>query len=224
MLKAIIMEGQGLYQEKLRHLIEEDQTIRVVGYATDKDDFLILSERVSPDLLLIDLLALSDKGIEGIKSIKEKCEAIKVILFSSFWNEDYLRQAIKIGIDGCFTTNQPQEKLLAGIKSVANGFKVIDQEIYTVLNQIDIRQPLWREQSLKQNTLTERQVTILELLAKGLKEEAIAVEIGLSVNTIKYHKRQIFSKLNVMCTNEALVKAMQMNLIINRNHQMGYAC
>lgn len=224
MIKAIIMEKQELYKEKLRHLIEEDHTIRVVGYATDKNDFFILSQRFRPDLLLVDLLRTSGQGIEVIKSIREKKESIKIILFSSFWNEDYLKQALKIGVDGCFNTNLSQEKLRTGIKSVANGFKVIDQEIYNVFNPIDIRQPLWREQSLKQNTLTDRQVTILELLAKGFKEEAIAVEIGLSINTIKYHKRQIFNKLNVNCTNEALVKAMQMNLIINRTHEMSYAC
>lgn len=79
-------------------------------------------------------------------------------------------------------------------------------------------------QSINQYELTGKQLAILELLAGGLKEEAVALEVGLSINTIKYHKKQIFDKLDVECTSEALVKATRMNLIPDRANVTVYVC
>lgn len=228
MIKAIIMENQEAVRKNLIYIIEGDCGIKVVGCAEDVREAFVLCEQTDPDLVLMDLFMPDCDGVEAVKIIKQKRPAIKILVLVSFWNEEKIVGALKNDADGCLLKDVQRERLTAGIKSAVNGLKVIDKAIYKLIsNTFNYDNTFGTNYLLRdtnRNELTERQLTILGLLAEGLKEGAVAEEIGLSVNTIKYHKKQIFEKLDAVCTNEALVKATRLNLIISRTNEISYAC
>lgn len=228
MIKVIILENQETVREHFKRIIGRDCGINVVGCAKDAREAFGLCNQMQPDLIFMDLFMPDCDGIEAIKFIKEKQPTIKIIVVSSFWNEARIVLALNNGADGCLRKDIIGERLIAGIKSAVNGLKVIDKELYRLIsntfNYNDTFETNYLSKDVNQHELTNRQLAILGLLAEGLKEEAVADEIGLSVNTIKYHKKQIFEKLDVVCTSEALVKATRMNLIISRTKEMAYVC
>jgi DNA-binding NarL/FixJ family response regulator len=222
-LGVIIVENQTVIRRNLEDLSSGDWGIKIVGYAQDWPGVFRLCDQREPDLVLVELFTPGSNDLENIKILKTKQPAVKVLALAAVCNEVKLVQALKEGVDGCLDIDTKREGLIAAIKSVANGLKVIDKELYRFILKLSNDDQafgadcLYRE-ALK-NELTDRQLLILGLLAKGLKEKAVADEIGLSINTVKYHKKKIFEKLEVECTNEALVKAFRMKLLISRTDE-----
>ena len=154
---------------------------------------------------------------------------IKILVMSSFWNEAQMINVLKNGADGCICQNFNQRELVSGIKSVWSNLKIIDKGSFELIfNTLTFKDEINSQHYYSgypyKAKLTYKQLAILEHLARGLKEEAVAEVVGLSVNTIKYHKKKIFEKLDVECTSEALVKATKLNLIQDRTNVMGYFC
>lgn len=219
MLAVIIVENQTIIRRNFENLSPGDLGIKVVGYAQNWQGALRLPDQLRPDLILLELSTPGGNNLENLKLLKAKWPVVKVLALASVWGEVDLVRVLKVDVDGCLDIATKREGLLAAIKSVANGLKVIDKELYQLI--IKRNNPDWPFETgclcreVSRNQLTERQLAILGLLAKGLKEKAVAEEIGLSINTVKYHKKKIFEKLDVDCTNEALVKAFRLNLIIS---------
>ncbi len=229
MIEVIIVDKEETDREKIKRTIEGDCDIQVIGFANNLRQALILCSRLIPDVMLMDFFLMDCDGLEALKRIRLKYPSLKILLISLAWDAKQIGSALKNGADGCLSADMRQEKIIFGIKSVVNGLMVIDQEMYRLVQSIHDPNPckiesVWPDENSSQNELTGKQLAILELLAEGLKEEAIACKVGLSINTIKYHKKQIFGKLKVACTNEALVKATRMNLIMNPVQEMVYTC
>lgn len=220
MLEVIIVENQTVIRRNLENLNSGDLGIKLVGYAQDWREAFRLCAQLEPDLVLIELITPGSNDLGNLKMIKTKHPSVKILVLAAVCNEVELVQALKEGVDGCLDIDTKPEGLIAAIKSVVNCLKVIDKELYQFMlkgsaaDQAFETDCLYRE--VRKNELTDRQLSILGLLAKGLKEKAVADELGLSINTVKYHKKKIFEKLEVECTNEALVKAFRMNLLISR--------
>ena len=220
MFEVIIVENQTVIRRILENLIPGDWGIKLVGYAQDWQEAFRLCDQMEPDLVLIELSTPGPNDLENLKILKTKQPSVKILALAPVHNGVELVQALKEGVDGCLDIDTKREGLIAAIKSVVNGLKVIDKELYQFILKLSNDDQafetgcLYRE--VRKNDLTDRQLSILGLLAKGLKEKAVANEIGLSINTVKYHKKKIFEKLEVACTNEALVKAFRMKLLISR--------
>lgn len=227
MIEVIIVENQTVIRRNLENLSPGDWGIKLVGYTQDWQEAFRLCDQREPDLILMELFTFGSHDLENLKLLKTKQPAVKVLALAAVCNEVKLVQALKKGVDGCLDIDTKREGLIAAIKSVANGLKVIDKGLYQfILNHSNNDQAFETDclcREVRKKELTDRQLVILGLLAKGLKEKAVANEIGLSINTVKYHKKKIFEKLEVECTNEALVKAFRMNLIISHTDEIADA-
>jgi DNA-binding NarL/FixJ family response regulator len=229
MIKVIITKKEETEREKIQKAIERDGDITVAGFANSIHQAFILCNRLAPDVILIDLFIPGNNCFfEAIKLFRRKYPVIKIIMLASLWDADPIISALADGVDGCLCKDICREKLAPGIKSVVNGLNVVDKEMYrfvlatfAVFNK---KQAVGGARNHCHHELSGKQLEILGWLAEGLKEKAVAHEVGLSINTVKYHKKQIFDKLEAVCTNEALVKATRMNLIWSRTREMADTC
>ena len=125
MIKVLIVDDQIILRESLKFIIEQDTDINVVGLAGNGAEAFSLCGKLKPDVVLMDIMMPDCDGVEGTRLIKSKYESIKVIILTTFNDEKNVSRAIKSGADGYVLKDISPEQLILAIKSVFNGFSIM---------------------------------------------------------------------------------------------------
>jgi DNA-binding NarL/FixJ family response regulator len=194
-LRVIIADDHPLVVEGLQGLVGSEPDIDVVATATDGERALDAVRRFTPDLLVIDLEMPYMGGIACLRQIRAEGLSVRVLVLSAFSDAHTLREAIESGADGFALKTGAPEATLAAIRQVAHGQLVFPQAARRWLTDSQKRGPA--------NALTDREEHVLALLADGASNAHIATTLGLSESTVKFHLRNLFSKLGVTNRTEA---------------------
>ncbi|HYX28528.1 MAG TPA: response regulator transcription factor [Pyrinomonadaceae bacterium] len=209
-VKVTIIEDQREIREGLRFLIGSTDGYQCNGsYGSAEEALTRISEDL-PDLILIDIGLPGIDGIDGTRILKERYPEIQIVTLTVYDDDERIFDALCAGASGYLLKKTPPARLIESLKDALNGGAPMSPEVASRLIKIfkDIRPPERADYQL-----TPHEVRLLKLLVEGHSYKTAAAELGSSVNTIGFHMRSIYRKLQVHSKSEAVVKAMRQRLV-----------
>lgn len=210
-MRVIICDDQALIRDSLEMLLSLDKDIDVVGQAQDGAEALELVAQHRPDLVLMDLKMPGMNGIEATRQIRTHYPAVKVLVLTTFDDDEWVFDAIRAGAAGYLLKDTPREGVIQAVKGTVEGKSFVDPAVAgKLLGQVASQQT--QPTTLITAKLTEREVDVLRLLARGLTNADIATRLYLSEGTVRNHVSAILAKLEVSDRTQAAVIAIRHGL------------
>lgn len=210
-MKVLICDDQALVREGLAMLLVLDRDITVVGQAQDGAEAVELAGRHQPDLVLMDLKMPGVNGIEATRQIRARFPSIKVLVLTTYDDDEWLIDAVRAGAAGYLLKDTTRQDLMAAVRGTVAGKSYVDPTVAgKLLGQV--ANPQTQPETLLTEKLTEREVEVLRLLARGFTNADIATQLHLSEGTIRNHVSAIFAKLAVPDRTQAAVIAIRHGL------------
>ena len=202
-LKILVVDDHAIVREGLVAILKFQKDLAVVDEAEDGAIAVQKVRELKPDVVIMDLMMPNMSGADATAEIMRESPDTKILLLTSYGTSAELSRAFASGAIGAITKTLPKEELLAAIRDVAAGVRVVSPEISQTLQE-DATTP----------SLTPRQLEILHSLTRGLTNDDIAHEFGLSKAGVKFHLLTIFRKLNVANRTEAVGLASRKHLFL----------
>jgi len=214
-IRVVIVDDHALFRRGLDLVLSEEPDIKVVGEAADGIEAVHRAEEIAPDVVVMDVRMPRSTGIEAARRIRERLPDTKVIMLTVSDSEEDLYAAVKAGASGYLLKEISIEELADAVRAVARGHSLISPSMASkLLSEFNalVQQAEERHRSLLPN-LTDRELDVLKLVAKGLSNREISEELYISENTVKNHVRNILEKLHLHSRMEAVVYAMREKLL-----------
>ncbi|HEX3047830.1 MAG TPA: response regulator transcription factor [Bacillota bacterium] len=212
-IKVLIVDDQVMLRESLKFVIEKDQDIEVIGCAGDGNEALKLCDLYSPDLVLMDIVMPVCDGVEGTRLIKAKYPQMKVIILTTFDDDQNIAKAIQNGADGYILKDLEPVELITIIKNTVKGLRVIHENVFeSMKKQFTSAANETVDDKLKFK-LTEKEISVIKLVVKGKSNREIAATMNLSEGRVKNIITKILSKLELEDRTQLAVFAVRNKLI-----------
>ena len=192
-LRLIIADNHPIIRSGIRILFQAEKDFEIVGEAVDGEEAIALCEELSPDLVLLDISMPNVNGLEATRVIKEKRPEIKIAVFSSYNNPEYVTHALEAGASAYLLKDEDMDKLPPILKAVAQGDTYVSKETEAGVDAY--RQDMQEQKSLS-SLLTSREKEILQLIVDGQSTKEVAFDLKISARTAETHKYNIMQKLN----------------------------
>lgn len=215
-IKVLIVDDHVMLRESIKFVIEQDKDIDVVGCAGNGTEALALCEQLSPDLVLMDIVMPICDGIEGTHLIKTKYSHIKVIILTTFDDDENIAKAIQNGAEGYILKDLEPAELIAIIKNTMKGLRVIHQNVFNaIIKQMTPSAPeSFVTGEFKPGVkLSDKEKTIINLVVKGKSNREIADVIALSEGRVKNIITEILAKFDLEDRTQLAVYAVRNNLV-----------
>lgn len=196
--RLLLVDDHPIVREGLRAYLALQPGLEVVAEAADVTGALSLIGDTKPDLVLLDVELEGENGLSLLSKLHETEAAPRVLLLTSFLDEDYLREALRLGAAGYLLKRAGQGALVDGIRAALRGERVLDPAAAALL-------PTLGDDPLKR--LTPRETEVLGLLAEGLSNKAVAKRLGVGEKTVKTHVSSLLSKLELKDRTQAALYA-----------------
>jgi DNA-binding NarL/FixJ family response regulator len=214
-IRVLVVDDHALFRRGLEMVLAQEPDIDVVGEAGDGSEALELARELTPDIVLMDIRMPRRGGIDACTAIKDVVPSAKIVMLTISDEEADLYEAIKAGASGYLLKEISIDEVASAIRAVAGGQSLISPsmasklltEFATMIKRSDERQ------QVPAPRLTERELEVLKLVAKGLNNRDIAKELFISDNTVKNHIRNILEKLQLHSRMEAVVYAVREKLL-----------
>ncbi len=220
-IKVTIIEDHDMTRMGLSFALSNNESIEVLGTASDGMEGVEQALDLKPDLVIMDIGLPTIDGIEATRKIKNSMPEIKVLMNTSRDNEDDILDSFAAGADGYITKGATSEQTISAIKAVSEGVGWLDPAIARVVlsnirknNQVESKTGVINYQKGKNlYGLTEREMEVLALLVEGLKNPQISKKLVITIATTKTHVHNILQKLYVKTRSKAVATAMKDGLV-----------
>lgn len=213
MIDVLVVDDQAMIRAGLGMVLEAEPDISVVGEAGDGAAAVRAALRDRPDVVLMDVRMPEMDGIEATRQITAELVDTKVIVLTTFDVDDYVYGALRAGASGFLLKDAPPDDLVAAIRVVAAGDALIAPSITKRLIAEFAGRPEESPRSKDLDVLTDRELEVLEHMARGLSNSEIAEALFVSETTVKTHVSHIFTKLHLRDRVQAVVVAYETGLI-----------
>lgn len=205
-LRVLVAEDHHLVAEGTRLLIEREPDMEVVAQARDGLQAVQLASSLQPDVALLDVRMPALNGVLAAARIVELCPGTRVLILSAYDDEEYVVEALEAGAHGYLLKTASPQELVEAVRAVARGEFVLPPELaYRMARRWAIRHASPDERSAGEPPLTSRELQVLRLVARGLRNKEIAAQLGVSVRTVEAHIHSILNKLGASSRTEAVV-------------------
>jgi DNA-binding NarL/FixJ family response regulator len=214
-IKVLIVDDHALFRRGLQMVLEGESDIDVVGEANDGHEAIEKAEETAPDIVLMDVRMPKRTGIEATRMIKDMLPSTKILMLTISDEEADLYEAIKAGASGYLLKEISIEEVADAVRSVQAGQSLISPSMASKL-LTEFASMVKRRDERAQvpgPRLTERELEVLKLVAKGMNNRDIGAELFISENTVKNHVRNILEKLHLHSRMEAVVYAVREKLL-----------
>ena len=201
-IRILIADDHQVVRMGLAAIIAAEGDMRIVGEASDGNEAVALSKKLSPDVILMDLMMPQKDGAEATGEILAANPGVKILVLTTFGESAEMKRAMDAGASGALIKDTPRRDLVAGIRDVMAGKQVVSPEIAHVLKTMSEAPPL-----------SSRQLEVLDYVAEGLTSKEISAKMGITQDSVNGHLRAIFAHLNVSSRTEAVATAMRQGLI-----------
>ena len=201
-ISVLLVDDHALVRRGFRRILQDEPDLEVVGEASDGIEAVRLAEELHPRVIVMDCALPNMNGLDATRRILEKSPETLVLMLSMHPEGTWVRQSLEAGARGYILKNAVDLELGAAIRRVAAGEVVLDP-------QVESPRPLKGER----NTLTRRELEILQLIAQGKSNKEIAAELALSANTVAVHRANIMEALGIHKTAELVVYAIRNGLV-----------
>ncbi len=196
-LRLLLVDDHLLVRRGLASLLDDESDLTVVAEAGSGEEAIALAAEHRPDVIILDLRLRDMSGIEVAAELKGQ----RILMLSSFMQEEDVRRAFEAGVLGYLSKDKNSEELLNAIRAVGGGQQYLPPEISLLLAKSE-----WSAH------LTDRELEILQWIARGRANKQIGEELTLSENTVKNHVKSILSKLNAKDRTHAVTEALKRGL------------
>jgi DNA-binding NarL/FixJ family response regulator len=215
-IHVLIADDHSLYREGVRKLLSVAQDIEIVGEATNGDEAVAQALALQPDVILMDLKMPGLNGIEATRRILYTSPRIGVLVLTMFETDETVFAAMRAGARGYLLKDVDQEDVIRAVKAVSRGDAIFSPAIAErLIHYFAALKPATADQAFPQ--LTDREREILHLIAQGHSNSTIAERLVLSIKTVQNHVSNIFSKLQVADRAQAIVRARDAGLGLERD-------
>lgn len=210
LLSVVIVEDQRDVREGLALLIGTASGFSSVRSCRTMEEALRWLEEQPPDVLLTDLGLPGISGIEGIRRVRERFSALPILALTVHDNDEHVFDALCAGASGYLLKNTPPDRLLQSLRDAANGEAPMSPEVARRVLEV-FRE--FRPPPRASYRLTPQETELLKLLVDGHHKKTAADVMGISVNTVSFHLKNIYGKLQVHSKTEAVAKALRERIV-----------
>ena len=190
MIRIALADDHHVVRQGIRALLEGVKDFRVVGEAADGKEMVELVMRERPDLALVDVAMPQLNGIEACRRIVRDLPSVKVLVLSMYTGEEYVREALAAGASGYLVKDSAADELVEAIRVVARGERFLSPAVAHIAGKSGAA-------ATALDRLTTREREVLQLIAEGNSNKAIAARLTLSVKTIEAHRTNLMAKLDI---------------------------
>lgn len=210
MISVLVVDDHAVVRQGLRTFLELQDDIEVVGEAADGEAALAAAAALAPDVVLMDLVMPRMDGVSAIERLRAVAPAARVIVLTSFLDEDKVLPAVRAGAAGYLLKDVQPAELVRAIRVVDGGEALLHPAVAArVMAEVAGR-------SERRELLTARELEVLALLARGRANKAIAFELGCAEKTVKTHVGNILGKLGLSDRTQAALYAVREGLVEGR--------
>jgi len=196
-ITVLLVDDHTVVRQGLRALLSREEDIEVVGEAENARQAVRMAMKAPPDVVLMDLMMPFMNGLEGTRQMRKYVPSAKVLVLSSYSDEDYVQRLTEIGASGYLTKQTAGDDLMLAIREVQKGNAFFSPAIMKRL-QDHCRHAFTGGKPFKRSVkLTSRQAEVLQLVAEGLQDKQSAGELGIGKKTVNKHRQQLMNKLKI---------------------------
>jgi DNA-binding NarL/FixJ family response regulator len=216
-IRTLIVDDHALFRRGLEIVLVTEPDITVVGQASDGAEAVQRAGEALPDVVLMDIRMPRSSGIEACRAIKDVAPSARIIILTMSDEEEDLFDAIKAGASGYLLKDIPLDQVAEAVRSVHGGQSFISPsmagKLLTEFASLATRETEEPPRDVPAPKLTDREMQVLRLVARGMNNRDIATELFISDNTVKNHVRNILEKLQIHSRMEAVMVAVRQKLI-----------
>ena len=216
-IRVLVVDDHALFRRGLEMVLAEESDIELVGEASDGAEAVAKAGEALPDVVLMDIRMPKSSGIEACRAMKEVAPSAKIVMLTISDEEEDLFEAIRAGASGYLLKDIPYDEVADVVRAVHGGQSLINPsmaaKLLTEFAALAKRDGEERAQEVPAPKLTDREMEVLRLVARGMNNRDIAKELFISENTVKNHVRNILEKLQIHSRMEAVMIAVRENLI-----------
>jgi len=209
-IRVLIADDHMVVRDGLAAVLARRPDITVVGEASNGVEAVEKAAQLRPDVILMDLRMPEMDGAEAMRRIREQNQDVRFLVLTTFDNDEYIFEAIQAGAKGYLLKDASREDLFRAVVAVYRGESLIQP---AVASRVLDRFVELSRRTAPAETLSDREVEVLRLMARGAANKEIAGELYISESTVKTHIANIFQKLDVNDRTEAVTKALQKGII-----------
>lgn len=206
-IRVMVVDDHDVVREGISGFLNAFDDLELVGEARNGQEAVSLCGQLQPDVILMDIVMPIMNGIQATQQILERYSQVRIVILSSFNDEDSVQQALQAGAISYLLKNASIHDMSSAIRAAYSGKSVLAPEAAQTLIQSRIRPPE------PNYNLKERELDVLALMVKGMNNPQIAEQLFLSRSTVKFHVSTILSKLGVESRTEAVAIAVEQGLV-----------
>ncbi len=214
MIRVLLADDQELVRDGFAMILDAQEDIQIVGEAADGAQAVTLALDLRPDVVLMDIRMPETDGIAATKRLLSRADTkTRVLMLTTFDLDEYVYEAMKAGASGFLLKDVPRSQLIEGVRTVARGDALLSPAITRRLVEQFVRRPRPDGIPPQLAELTERELEVTRLVARGLSNAEIAQQLYLSDATIKTHVAHVLQKLRLRDRIQVVVTAYECGLI-----------
>ncbi|WP_433957213.1 response regulator [Cytobacillus horneckiae] len=212
MIKVLLAEDQVMVRQGLKAMIETDDEMKVTGEADNGKKAISLCEKQFFDVAILDIRMPEVDGIEAAKILRSRYPHMKILMLTTFDDNQYVLDALKLGVSGYMLKNGDTESLIRSIKSALSGGLSLEDQVAAKVMPVLLQKENQEEKQINP-TLTPRERAILKCIGEGLNNKEVAERLGLSVGTVKNQTSHILDKLELRDRTQLAIYAIRHRLV-----------
>ena len=212
-IRILLVDDPNLFRKGLASLISTQPEFSVIGDVRSGKEAMQASQQTEPDMIVMDIMLSGVSGLDIVVQIKRRYPQVRVILLTSFRSEEYVRAALRAGTDGYVLKDASLEELLMSLRSVAMGKKYLSPDVSNHVVDSFLHPETRNGKASHLEILTNRERSILQLIAEGRTNRGAAEFLSVSPKTVEKHRSSLMHKLGLRNAAELTLVAMELGLI-----------
>jgi two-component system, NarL family, response regulator NreC len=210
-LRILLADDHAMLRDGVRMVLEAQPGFRVVGTADNGRDAVRLAHELQPDIAVLDVAMPEINGLEATKEIRELSPDTEIVILSMHEGQEYLREALRAGASGYVLKRAAAKELVGAIQAIRRGESYLDPALTRTLISDYVRQVERDDEA--PDSLTDRELEVLKLVAEGMTNRQIALQLNISIKTVQTHRANLMDKLNLHDRTELVRYAIRRGLI-----------
>lgn len=212
-IKILIVDDHEMVRDGLSVMMEREEDFTVVGEAQNGLEAVEKTKALNPDVVLMDLRMPEMDGVEAMRQIRAVQDDVKFLVRTTYDSDEYIFDAIEAGAKGYLLKDTSREELFRAVRTVNRGESLIEPAVVSRLLDRLTELSHRAAHGPEHGALSEREVEVLQLMARGSANKQIASDLSITESTVKTHVANIFQKLEVSHRTEAVTKAISQGII-----------